>query len=150
MNATTELRDAVKRELTAEVIRQFGEVRLKVTGTSMLPSVWPGDMITVRRQSAADLRPGQIVLCYRDRAFVAHRLIAKHGNLCSTRGDSLRYSDQPFRDEEVLGAVVSIVRQGRPVPLSFSLWHRLTSCVVQRSELCTRILLRLQRPTWAN
>lgn len=150
MIGATEVRDVVKRDLTAEVIRQFGEVRLKVTGTSMLPSLWPGDVITVRRQSAADLCLGQILLCYRNQAFVAHRLIAKQDHLFSTRGDSLPYSDPPFRDEEVLGAVVSIVRGGGSVPLSSPWWHRLAAGVVQRSERCTRILLRLQRSSWAN
>jgi signal peptidase I len=150
MNCATELRDAVKRDLTAEVIRQFGEVRLKVTGTSMLPSLWPGDEITVRRQSAAGLPVGEVVLCYRNQAFVAHRLVAKGDGVVVTRGDSLSYQDPAFRDAEVLGVVVSIVRRGQPVALSPAWWHRVTSRVVQRSELCTQILLRMQRLAWAD
>ena len=69
MDLAGELYDAAKRDLAAEVIRQFGEVRLRVNGASMLPSVWSGDVLTVRRRSAAELLPGRIVLCYRNGAF---------------------------------------------------------------------------------
>jgi hypothetical protein len=125
MNSAPEVQDAAKRELAAEVIRQFGEVSLRVTGTSMLPAVWPGDVITVRRQSAAELPLGQIVLCYRNQAFSAHRLIGKGDDGLITHGDSLR--------------------GGRSVALSSAWWHRAAASIVQRSELCTRILLRLKR-----
>src|SRR2546428_4977056 len=57
-----DLRAAAHRELLAEVARKFGEIRFKATGDSMLPSVWPGDLLTVRRQSFSEFRPGQIVL----------------------------------------------------------------------------------------
>ena len=31
-----------------EVLRRFGEARLRVTGSSMLPTVWPGDLVAVQ------------------------------------------------------------------------------------------------------
>src|ERR1043166_8467099 len=58
-------RETLKSKLAVEVARRFGEVRLRVTGASMLPSVWPGDILTVRRVSFSELRPGQIILCSR-------------------------------------------------------------------------------------
>ena len=51
MTTTADLRAAAQRELLVEVARNFGEIRFKATGDSMLPSVWPGDLLTVRRQS---------------------------------------------------------------------------------------------------
>jgi hypothetical protein len=115
----------------------------------MLPSVWPGDVITVRRQCTSELLPGRVVLCYRNQAFFAHRLVAKRDEGLITRGDSLSYDDPPFRDVEVLGAVVYILRGGRPVAISSAWWHRVISLIVRRSELFTRILLRLQGLSWA-
>ncbi|MGA1981848.1 MAG: S24/S26 family peptidase [Acidobacteriaceae bacterium] len=150
MNSAAEVQDAAKRELAAEVIREFGEVSLRVTGTSMLPAVWPGDVITARRQNAAELSPGQIVLCYRNQAFSAHRLIGRCDEGLITRGDSLAYDDPPFREVEVLGAVISIRRDGRSVGLPCAWWHGAVSRMVQRSELCARVLLRLRRlPGWS-
>jgi signal peptidase I len=149
MDLARQIHDAAKRDLTTETLCQFGEVRLRVTGTSMLPSIWPGDVITVRRQCASELLPGRIVLCYRKQAFFAHRLVGKRNDRFITRGDSLSYDDPPFRDVEVLGAVVSILRGGRPVAISTARWHHVASSIVRRSELFTRILLRLQGSSWA-
>ena len=50
--------EAVKCELAAEVLRSSGELRLRVTGSSMLPAVWPGDELTIRRQPFDAGRPG--------------------------------------------------------------------------------------------
>src|SRR2546428_12714309 len=63
-----DLRAAAHRELLAEVARKFGEIRLKATGDSMLPSVWPGDLLTVRRQSFSEFQSGEIVLYEREGA----------------------------------------------------------------------------------
>jgi hypothetical protein len=38
-------RETLGCELAAEVIRSFGRVRLRATGTSMLPAIWPGDVL---------------------------------------------------------------------------------------------------------
>ncbi len=144
-----DLRTAAKCDLVAEVARTFGEVRLKVTGTSMLPAVWPGDILTVRRRRIAELGPGEIVLCSRNRQLVAHRIVGKCGAVLTTRGDSLAHNDPPVREEEVLGQVVSIVRDGvrdgrkldpRPV-----LWRRAGAWILCRSDFSTRVLLRLSR-----
>ena len=61
-------------------------IRLKATGTSMLPAVWPGDILTVSRRATAELQPGQIILCYRNHCFVAHRLVGQSGDSLVTRG----------------------------------------------------------------
>lgn len=145
MDMAEEVYDAAKRDLAAEVICQFGELRLKVTGASMLPSVWPGDVLTVRRRSPAELLAGGIVLCYRNGGFVAHRLVGKRGDHLVTRGDAHTFEDTPFRSEDVLGEVVGIQRGGRSVRLSPVWWQRAASSVAARSEACTRTLLRLRR-----
>ena len=152
MDLNGAVHEAAGRDLAADVIRQFGEVRLKVNGASMLPSVWPGDVLTVRRRSPAELLLGRIVLCYRNGEFVAHRLVGKRGDYWITRGDSHAFEDTPFRGADVLGEVVGIQRGSRSVPLSPVWWHRAGSWVAARSEASTRMLLRLrklQKLSWA-
>ena len=147
-----ELLDEAKHDLAAQVLRQFGEVRLKVNGASMLPSVWPGDVVTVRRRSAAELLPGSIAVCYRDQGFVAHRLIGRQGDRILTRGDSHLRDDPPFSEDELLGEVVSILRNGHPVALTPVWWHRGFSWIMRHSDLSIRIVLRLRRSinlSWA-
>ena len=41
--------DDPKLDLAAEILRRCGTVQLKAWGTSMLPSVWPGDLLTTIR-----------------------------------------------------------------------------------------------------
>lgn len=72
MHDLEDSRAAVKCDLAAAVIRSSGELRLKVTGSSMLPSIWPGDILTIRRQNLDQIRPGEIVLVARDGGLCAH------------------------------------------------------------------------------
>ena len=65
-------RHAVCCELIQDVARTTGEVRLRVTGASMLPAIWPGDLLTVRRCDLSELEPGQIALYRRDGKLTAY------------------------------------------------------------------------------
>ena len=144
------LSNELKLELAADLVRRFGEVQFRVTGTSMLPAVWPGDFLTVRRRSVSQLQPGRIVLCYRDQGFVAHRVVGKRGDCLITRGDRLPCQDRPFHAEEVLGEVVTVARRGRSINPSPNAWYCAAAWILRHSELCTRIVLRLRRELWAN
>jgi len=127
-------------ELVADVARSFGEVRLKVTGASMIPSIWPGDVITVRHD-AVSLQPGQIVLFRRQGKLVAHRIIQVRGDVLSTRGDSLLSSDPPIHSPDIVGHVISVVRSGHSVHLKQSSWQRAVSFTARHSDFGLRIIL---------
>src|SRR5437870_10672682 len=157
-----DLRAAAHRELLAEVARKFGEIRFKATGDSMLPSVWPGDLLTVRQQSFSEFQSGEIVLYEREagentltrpygpaspggRGFVAHRIVGRRGRQLITRGDSLRRNDAPVDEEQVLGRVVCVTRNGRRIGLEFTRKRRMAAWVLRRSDLAGRVLLRFAR-----
>jgi len=150
MTTTADLRAAAHRELLAEAARKFGEIRFKATGDSMLPSVWPGDLLTVRRQSFSEFRRGQIVLYERvageNAQLVAHRIVDcsgdRSGRQLITRGDSLRRNDAPVHEDQILGRVVSISRKGRPIGLDFTRSRRIAAWVLRRSDLAGRVFLR--------
>ena len=130
-------------ELIDEVARTSGEARLKVTGASMLPAIWPGDMVTVRRYNPGELRPGQIVLYRREGTLTAHRIQQVSPTHLITRGDSVPACDPPVAAAGIVGQVVGILRDGRTIQLKWSLWHRAISSVLRRSDYCTRIALRI-------
>src|SRR5213594_1846470 len=120
MEPVTQSREAVKCQLAAEALRSFGEVRLRVTGTSMLPSVRPGDVLFVRRQDAMEALPGDIILFARDEGrLFAHRVVQKLNRrgelLWITRGDSLPQKDPPVSRQELLGRVTAILRGESPI-----------------------------------
>jgi signal peptidase len=143
------MRGAVKCELIADVARRFGEVRLKVTGTSMLPSLWPGDILTVRRQGTAEILPGEVVMFARQGHLVAHRVVER--TLCQdrtqwvTRGDSVGSNDAPVSSHELLGRVTAIERGSRRLTPHQSVASRFASWILCRSDLATRVLLRFSR-----
>ena len=144
MDAETQ-HSAVCCELVHSVARSCGEVRLKVTGSSMLPVVWPGDEITVTRREVAELQPGEIVLYRRDGGLTAHRIERIAHDHLITRGDSLPSSDPPVRPDEIVGRVLSIFRNGRSVRPERSSASRIVSLILHRSDLSRRFALYLMR-----
>jgi len=110
MSHTSEIREAHKLDLATEILRSGGAIRLQALGTSMLPSIWPGDVLCIESKSG-EASPGDIVLVARDRRFFIHRLIEKRDSQWITRGDSLPQNDAPVAEPQVLGKVRAIHRQ---------------------------------------
>jgi len=133
-----------KCDLAAEVLRRFGQLRLQVTGASMLPTIWPGDVVTIRSSSLNEVTRGDLVLFSRDRRFIVHRVAEVLDNGLVTRGDSVLGPDLPVTPNELLGRVVSITGAGRVrKPARLAVAGRLVALVVRRSTLISNLLLRL-------
>src|ERR1700691_203539 len=85
--------DALKCDLAIEVLRSFGELRFAATGWSMLPSLWPGDLLMVEKIGADQMRVGEIVLVGRDGKLCARRLLSRPNDSGQpawiTRGDAM-------------------------------------------------------------
>jgi signal peptidase I len=142
-------RNAVKCELALDVAQTFGEVRLEVTGGSMLPAVWPGDRLIVQRRNPNKIQPGQIILYSRDGGLVAHRVLSRDGDRLVTRGDSLPQADLPVPPNKIAGEIVSIVRRGRCIAPELTLGRRIVSWLLRRSDFSVRVLLHFGRIEWA-
>jgi len=133
-----------KCDLAAEVLRRFGQLRLQVIGTSMLPSIWPGDVVTIRSSSLNEVIPGGLVLFSRDRRFIVHRVVKVVENGVVTRGDSVLGPDLPVTSDELLGRVVSITSAGKLRKVGrLGVVGRLLALAVRRSTLISNLLLRL-------
>jgi hypothetical protein len=82
-------------------------LRMRVYGESMLPALWPGDIVEIAPCSPRDPRQGEIVLALRDGRLFLHRLIAPIDAggflLC---GDSMPAPDPCFPIECLLGRLV--------------------------------------------
>jgi len=100
--------------LIADVLRRFGDVRLRVSGTSMLPAIRPGDTLSVRGCTIDDVVPGDVVLFTdRQRLFV-HRVMRTHARcrvpFVVTKGDALAADDPPVLSSHLLGRVTDVQR----------------------------------------
>jgi hypothetical protein len=118
----------------------------------MLPAIWPGDVLEVRRQDATEICLGEVILFERDGRLFAHRVVEKVGGpertLLITQGDGLRAPEPPVGPEELLGRVTAVVRGGRRIDPRFTRWRRVASWVLSRSHLCTSLALRLKGRTY--
>ena len=91
-------------------------------GTCMYPTVRPGDVLTIKPRLAADIAVGDIAVCRTSGYLFSHRVIdtGEHEGrvYIVTRPDnSRRGSDGPTFDENLLGVVVAIKRNGMRAPL---------------------------------
>ena len=155
MNEPQNVSTAVACGLTGEVIRAFGRIRLRVFGTSMVPSVLPGDLISVQRANLSEISLGEIVLYLRDDRLFVHRVVARAGDRDDprliTRGDRLTYDDPSVSCSELLGRVTSIQtpdgrwhREVRPAT-GLSVWEQMFAYVVRTSDRATYLYLRLAK-----
>ncbi len=157
MEAGTDIFDRVGCELVAQSVRAGHEVRLRVTGSSMLASIWPGDALTVRPLRDATASEGEVVVFTREGRLFAHPIVGKLESLGSaqliTRGDAHDQCDPPVPASEILGTVASISRGGRELPFSLSPARRLLSFAIRHSDFIRRAALKIhsvRRQSWTN
>lgn len=140
--------EIVRCELAAQVLRSFGRLRLRANGASMLPAIWPGDILCVRSHNASAALPGEIVLYKREGRLFAHRVVKRtlHKNSVQwvTRGDSLDANDPPISGHELLGRVTAINRGNRRVHPRLTFWRNIGASILSRCDFCTRVLLHLR------
>jgi hypothetical protein len=140
--------------LAGEELRTFGEVRLCVFGSSMAPSILPGDFVSIKRAAFHDISPGEVVLFLRkDRLFI-HRVVDREfanpadtspESWLITRGDRLCHVNPPVRSVELLGRVVSIQRGSKhlkPV-LPRGRSRQVVARVLRWSDFATHLFIHL-------
>lgn len=149
MNRSETESAALGCELAGEVVSTFGEVRLRVLGTSMVPAIHPGDLAFIQRCSLSEISTGEIALYAREGRLFAHRVVACAGSperpLLILRGDRHRYSDAPVCSSELLGRVQFIERGHRQLDPAArpGLWQRMIGVVLRFSDRATYLYLRL-------
>ncbi len=116
-------RDQSKHNLAIEVLHRTGVLRLTAFGYSMLPTLFPGDILAVKAEPLPAIQTGDVVLFTRQGRFFIHRTLRRmqtgSDTLLLTRGDSLPHSEEPVSAQELLGRVVSFERGSlapAPVP----------------------------------
>ena len=131
----------------AEALAAFGQLRLRLTGTSMLPALRPGDVVEFHAFHPSHAATGEIVLFRREGGLVAHRVVGRTGDSLITQGDSLAAPDQVVAHADVLGRGVGLTRRNRSVPWSKSRGSSssLTRWWFRRFDIATRMWLRWHR-----
>jgi signal peptidase I len=137
--------------LAEEVIRNFGEVRLRVFGTSMAPAMLPGDLVTVHRAAMNDISAGEVVLFTQNGRLFVHRVMGQKLSPAEkieearliTRGDRLHHDDPPVSSRELLGRVVSLERDHRKLELDPRESNGVFARLLRASDRATYLYLLL-------
>ena len=114
--STIPLSDAAaeRSALAADSLRASGRLRLQVRGESMLPTLWPGDVVEIANRALKDVQAGEIVLAFRDGRFFLHRLLARtEAGGFLLYGDSMPGPDPEFSGEALLGRLVGRAGRGQ-------------------------------------
>jgi len=140
--------DHAQLDLAAAILQSGSAIRLRALGASMLPALWPGDLLTITPVPSSAIRAGEIVLCVRNQRFVIHRLMQVGGpggaSDWITRGDALPSPDPAVPATAILGRVSSITRGRRTqVPRQLTAIGRMFAWVVCRSDVFCKLVLRV-------
>jgi hypothetical protein len=135
MNVPAEQCLREKCDLALEGLRSFGELHLRASGVSMLPTLLPGDLLVIRRTNYDEISAGDIVLFRRDDSLFVHRVV---------ESDSASLMTGAI---ELLGKVISVERDGcsRTVTPRLGLFAKLTGSLLCHSPHARSLFLRLRR-----
>ncbi len=115
--------------LAAEILESGHSLRFRARGASMRPFLRDGDLLHVQPVSLPAIRRGDVVLCRAGDHLVAHRVInirREHGQfILIVQGDALAYPDGRIFPDQVLGRVVTVERDGRPIRMDTLLQRHL-------------------------
>lgn len=143
--------------LFTEILDSGADLRMRVTGSSMAPTIRDGDQVTLRKIPAGKLVPGDIVwLIDNSGNSVVHRIMKKRVRLektcLHTKGDALIEYDQWADEKNILGKICRIekTRAGRPprsINLETARWRAagfiITLFQIMRSKVVLAVRSRL-------
>ena len=140
-----------KQQLIVEMLAAHGRCHLQVLGSSMLPTLWPGETVLIEKRTLGP-SVGDIVLCEREGRFFLHRLVGVKAGFWITRGDAAGQEDPPVSADGMLG-VLAGVRRGTEwvvVPKEMSAASQLVAAVLGSSRLLASVVLRWVSPPRAD
>lgn len=134
--------------MAVEVLQSTGALQMQVTGTSMLPTLWPGDLVRIQSHQSDFIGQGDVVLFEREGRFFLHRVVqatvaGEHSLI--TRGDCMVQEDLPISPSDVLGRIVEVRRGNKTIAFAqaISQPQRLFAWFLSRWDILHRVVLRL-------
>lgn len=123
--------DEVQVDAIAEALREGRPARVRLYGTSMLPSVLPGVVVPVEPVRPEECRLGDVVLVRRGNALTAHRWMGGEPGAWILQGDAFDEPDAPVTDEQVLGRVSALLVGRWAVPMPRSVQRHIARVVIR-------------------
>ena len=107
-------------DVVTQLLSRGYRVRFRAEGVSMRPTIRGGETITVELLS--EVKMGDIALYLAERGLTAHRVVAiRNGSgnapVFLTRGEGVGSTKEVVQEQQVLGKVVAVERNGRSIDL---------------------------------
>ena len=108
-------------DVATGVLQSGYRMRFRAEGSSMWPTIQPGDAITVEPATATEIKLKDIVLYRTGRRVIGHRVVrieTRNGErVLLARGDAGRGAGEPVAVQQILGKVVAVEREGCKIDL---------------------------------
>ena len=106
--------------VVTELLSRGYWVRFRAEGASMRPTIRGGETITI--EPVSEIKMGDIALYRADRGLIAHRVVGIwNGNdeapVFLTRGEAASSTEEAVEEQQVLGKVVAVERNGQSIDL---------------------------------
>ncbi len=99
-------------ETSQKILESGISISSKVQGISMLPLLWPNEIVLIEPINNYKIQIGDILLIKKDHRFIAHRLLKKnktqHKEMLITKGDSNFKEDEPTDLESIYGLIKAV------------------------------------------
>lgn len=101
-------------------LERTGELIYTTTGRSMRPFLRSGeDLFRIVRKTEARCQKYDAVLYRRDSGkYVLHRIVRVHPRTYTLCGDNCDYLEHGIRDDQILGILTHVIRQGKPIDVN--------------------------------
>jgi len=148
-------RSKVFLDVATEVLRSRYRIHFRAEGSSMWPTIQPGEAITVEPAAATEVKSKDIVLYRSGRGVIGHRLgrIANRNGqrVLLARGDANQGAGEAVAAEQILGKVVAVERDSRCIDLASRKAKVKHSIRIRASQCKQRIgfLPPCKRANWA-
>jgi hypothetical protein len=118
----------------------------------MLPTLWPGDVLTIQYNTLDHVAPGDVVLFLREGRLFVHRVVSKpkakdQQTFLVTRGDCMLQADQRISSTELLGRVTKVDRKTLffAPALKLTIFRGFLAWMLCHCDLLQCVALRLHR-----
>jgi hypothetical protein len=127
-----------EENLLFQGLSQGHPMKFRSLGKSMMPTILPGDMVTIVPHGSPRL--GDIVLMSQGEGMVLHRIMAQCSGRIFTKGDATARFDAPIDGNLLRGKAILVQRHGKAHVLDYP-WSRLGGWVLSLAIVPLRLLL---------
>ena len=140
------LTDDAFAKLSREILEQGDSIRFKAHGSSMLPLIHDGDLLTIQSINLDSIKNGSVIFYQAiGGKCIAHRVVKieprDHKQIILTRGDASPKSEERIQPHQILGHVVGIQRGKNQINPNRNVWW-LLSRVLPGSLLVIKIMMQ--------